>query len=417
MPPVKPFPSYKWRWLHTEPSESLLIAPVYLGVLRALRKHEGLRYSSVELHQELQRVQQELRRILQDAKSNIDLARTPDRNLFRNSGQYWRGAGLLSDTRGVIQLTALGVKVAEGQFTQDEFAALMIRNTVLPNPQTYTQAELDSWHEAGLRIKPFELLLSIMSILGKRFGNMQAYITPNELISIVIPLAGAKSSDEEIAVSIEKWRKNELDVSDWPNCAPEANDRRLAREFLLFLSNFGVCTVSECDRSKYNWAFVLDDISFDSSEICTEQSFFEDARLVAAEEDASKNSIVPEIIERKRVAAQVLARTGQSRFRKQILEASEGACLLTGEKTLDVLEAGHIIPVEHGGTDVVANGLCLRIDIHRLFDAGKIRIKSNGDVVLNDQIASAVSYTCLPASVELPTPAMTAHLEWRFNYL
>lgn len=417
MPPVKPFPSYKWRWLHTEPSESLLIAPVYLGVLRALRKHEGSRYSSVGLYKELQRVQLELQHVLQDAKSKINLARTPDRNLFRNSGQYWRGTGLLSDTRGVIQLTDLGVKVAEGQFTQDEFAALMIRNTVLPNPQTYTQGELDSWQRAGLRIKPFELLLSIMSILGKRFGKNQAYITPNELILIVIPLAGAKSSDEEIAVSLDKWRKNELDVSAWPNCAPEDNDGRLAREFLLFLSNFGVCTVSKCARSQYDWAFVLDDISFDSSEIFTEKSFFEDAKLVATEEDASKTSIVPEIIERRRVAAQVLARTGQSRFRKKILEASAGACLLTGESTLDVLEAGHIIPVEHGGTDVVGNGLCLRIDIHRLFDAGKIRIKPNGDVVLNDQIATAVSYSGLPASVELPNPAMTSHLEWRFNYL
>lgn len=410
MPPVKPFPSYKWRWLHTEPTESLLVAPVYLGVLRALRKHEGLRYSSVELHQELRRVQR-------DTNTHIDLARTPKRNLFRNSGQYWRGAGLLSDTRGVIELTDLGGKVAEGQFTQDEFAALMIRNTVLPNPQTYTQEELDNWHAAELRIKPFELLLSIMSMLGKRFEKQQAYLTPNELISIVIPLAGAKASDDEIVASIERWRRNALDVRAWPNCAPEANDRRLAREFLLFLSNFGVCTVSECARSKYDWAFVLDDPCFESSEIQTEQSFFEDFELVAAEEDASRHSIVPEIIERRRVAAQVLARTGQARFRKQILEVSAGTCLLTGERTLDVLEAGHIIPVEHGGTDVVANGLCLRIDIHRLFDSGKIRIKPNGDVVLNDQIAAAVSYADLPTSVELPLSAMAQHLEWRFNYL
>ena len=411
MPPIKPFPSYKWRWLHTEPTESLLIAPVYLGVLRALKKFEGSKYSSVELHQELLRVQE-------DTKTMLNLARTPSRNLFRNSGQYWRGTGLLhSSNRGVIQLTDLGNKVAEGQFTQDEFAALMIRNTVLPNPQTYSQEELNNWTSAGLRIKPFELLLSIMSILGNNWGKEQAYVTPNELISIIIPLAGAKTSDEDIAISIEAFRKNTLDIEDWPNCAPEANDRRLAREFLLFLSNFGVCTVEECSQSKYDWKFTLEDLCFESREIQTEQSFFENVELVSSEEDASRHSIVPEIIERRRVAVQTLSRTGQTRFRKQILKASAGTCLLTGEKTLDVLEAGHIIPVEHGGTDAVGNGLCLRIDIHRLFDAGKIRIKPNGEIVLNDLIADAVSYRDLPTTINLPHSAMALHLEWRFNYL
>ncbi len=40
----------------------------------------------------------------------------------------------------------------------------------------------------------------------------------------------------------------------------------------------------------------------------------------------------------------------------------------------------HIIPVGHGGTDAVGNGLCMRVDIHRLFDNGKIRIAPDGEV-------------------------------------
>ena len=87
MPPRKPFPSFKWRWLSVQPTEGLLIAPVFLGVLRALEQFEGEPYSSEHLHNELKRVKAETR-------TNIDLARTPARNLFRNSGQYWRGTGL-----------------------------------------------------------------------------------------------------------------------------------------------------------------------------------------------------------------------------------------------------------------------------------------------------------------------------------
>lgn len=410
MQPSKPFPSYKWRWLHTEPTEHLLVAPVYLGVLRALKKHEGSKYSSIELHQELLRVQN-------DTKTNIDLARTPERNLFRNSGQYWRGAGLLRNTRGKIELTELGNKIAGGLLTQDEFATLMVRNTVLPNPQTYTDEEMHSWRTAELRIKPFELLLSIMSLLGKEFGKSQAYITPNELISIIIPLSGAKANDKEIATSIHKRRKNELDITTWPNCAPEANDRRLAREFLLFLGNFGICTISKQPKSKYDWAFALNEPYFDPAEINTNQSFFENTELVTAEENASKNSIIPELIERRRVAALTLTRTGQARFRKQILNAHARTCLLTGEKTLEVLEAGHIIPVEYGGKDIVENGLCLRIDVHRLFDAGKIRIKPNGDIFLNEQLTTSISYAELPKSLAVPNDAMAQHLAWRYNYL
>ncbi len=42
MIPVKPFDSYKWRWLSVQPTESLLRPPIFLGVLRALEKCEGL---------------------------------------------------------------------------------------------------------------------------------------------------------------------------------------------------------------------------------------------------------------------------------------------------------------------------------------------------------------------------------------
>jgi hypothetical protein len=59
MIPVKPFDSYKWRWLSVQPTESLLDPPVFLGVLRVLARHEGERPSTPEIETELNTVQSE----------------------------------------------------------------------------------------------------------------------------------------------------------------------------------------------------------------------------------------------------------------------------------------------------------------------------------------------------------------------
>jgi predicted restriction endonuclease len=99
------------------------------------------------------------------------------------------------------------------------------------------------------------------------------------------------------------------------------------------------------------------------------------------------------------------------------LGAAQGQCLLTGETIPDVLEAAHIIPVGHGGKDEVGNGFCLRIDIHRLYDAGKLRVFSNGRVHLSDEIGDAISYSGLPNEIVLPEPILTANVDWRNQYL
>ena len=173
--PVKPFPSYKWRWLSFLPSEGLLEASVFLVVLRVLQDHEGEPYSSIGIYNDLQRVQD-------DTKADVTLARDPTRNLFRNSGQYWRGTGLVSRKQGKLQLTELGRDVAQGRISRDDFVALMVRNTILPNSLTYNPMELQRWRNAGLRIKPFEIILALMNRLGTNFGLAQAFLTPDELI-------------------------------------------------------------------------------------------------------------------------------------------------------------------------------------------------------------------------------------------
>ena len=90
----------------------------------------------------------------------------------------------------------------------------------------------------------------------------------------------------------------------------------------------------------------------------------------------------------------------QAKFRSALL-ACENHCVLTMEQTSDALEAAHIIPCKDGGTEVVQNGIILRADIHRLYDAGKFFIDPSGAVVnINDDLSEMykkiLNEACLP---------------------
>jgi putative restriction endonuclease len=67
-------------------------------------------------------------------------------------------------------------------------------------------------------------------------------------------------------------------------------------------------------------------------------------------------------------------RLGQGAFRVLITDIYSRRCAITGEKTLPVLEAAHVIPVSRGGEHRPENGLLLRSDLHKLFDLGYLTI-------------------------------------------
>ena len=65
-----------------------------------------------------------------------------------------------------------------------------------------------------------------------------------------------------------------------------------------------------------------------------------------------------------------------------ILDHDKGRCVLTGEKTVKALDAAHLIPADKGENDVPFNGIALRSDLHRLFDAGLFTFAPEGNVVI-----------------------------------
>ncbi|MEO6215879.1 MAG: HNH endonuclease signature motif containing protein [Sphingomonas sp.] len=77
--------------------------------------------------------------------------------------------------------------------------------------------------------------------------------------------------------------------------------------------------------------------------------------------------------ERERVWITRLSRAGQIKFRANLIDLY-GRCPLSGCTTPTALEAAHVKSVSAQGTDLVSNGILLRADLHKLFDANLIAI-------------------------------------------
>jgi putative restriction endonuclease len=85
----------------------------------------------------------------------------------------------------------------------------------------------------------------------------------------------------------------------------------------------------------------------------------------------------------------VRPRLGQSAFRVIVTDAYERRCAITGENTLPVLEAAHIRPFARSGPNEVTNGMLLRADFHKLFDAGLITVAPDLRVEVSSRIKEA----------------------------
>jgi putative restriction endonuclease len=121
----------------------------------------------------------------------------------------------------------------------------------------------------------------------------------------------------------------------------------------------------------------------------------------------------------------VKPRLGQSSFRVMVTEAYDRRCAITGESTLVVLEAAHIVPYAGDGSHEVSNGLLLRADFHRLYDDGLVAVTPEMKIRVSPRIREAwfngkVYYaldgrdlTVIPAQPALrPDPDK---LDWHFK--
>lgn len=407
--PKKPFPEFKWKWACLQCTEGLNDPVILLGVLFRMRKLEpmGLKYSSEEFASELI----ELSRDTADSVG-VDLARrTGERNLIRNSGQYWRALGLIppAGKSGVIELTDFGRKVADREISQTEFAAITVQTYRLPNPNIQSQDECELWIKHGLILHPLKLLLEIECELLKRG---EGYITTEELVKIIIPLSGCKAELQDYVNFILWCRNGDISVADWPNCIPEANDIRIAREYLLFLSHYGYIEKRAGQDRLSEQYYVCDYIADEIEQILKEKP--KETSLLDTLTQMRMKKIVDEF-ERKRVQSSRISRPNQASFRKAVLQACE-RCVITNVTMPEILEAAHIKPFKYNGEDTVANGFAMRTDIHTLFDTGHLRISPEGVVELSSRARMDYGAT-IPPRIVIPSFTNCDFIRWRWeNY-
>ena len=408
--PKKPFPDFKWKWASLQCTEGLNDPVVLLGVLFRMRKLEqsgkNVKYSSEAFAEELR----SLARDIEGRGIGVDLARrTGERNLIRNSGQYWRAVGLIprNEGGGVISLTPFGRLVADRKISQTEFAVITIQTFTLPNPAVQSEAECQQWKAAGLKLKPLLLLLSVIKRLDAEDGK--GYLTKRELLEVVVPLSGEKSAEVgDYVAFVKAYRAGWLDLSKWPDCCTSANDHRIGREFLLFLANYGYLEIQQVEgEERFCYNRQLDEEIGELLALSSKGSYDELLERL-------KSTDVVSEIERKRVAS-ARKRKNQAQFRKQVLGVKP-RCIITNVTMPEVLEAAHIIPFKYHGEDTRANGFAMRLDIHQLFDSGHLRIHANGGVFLTDR--ARMDYGALiPPSIQIPDWINRDFVRWRWeNY-
>lgn len=407
--PVKPFPEFKWKWACLQCTEGLNDPVILLGVLFRMRKLEplGVKYSSDEFAQELI----ELSNDTADSVG-VDLARrTGERNLIRNSGQYWRAVGLIppGSKSGKIELTDFGRRVADREISQTEFAAITVQTFRLPNPQIQSQQECDLWLKHGIILHPLKLILEIETELLKRG---EGYLTTEELTRIVIPLSGCHAELQDYVNFIMWYRAGEISISDWPDCIPAANDIRIAREYLLFLANYGYIEKKAGHDRMSEQYFVCDYIVDEIDQILVEQVKEQPLLDVLTQMRMKKYA---DEFERKRIQSSRVSRPNQAMFRKAVLQACE-RCVITNVTMPEILEAAHIKPFKYKGEDTVANGFAMRTDIHTLFDTGHLRIDPDGNIDLSPK--ARMDYgASIPPRIVIPDFTNRDFLRWRWeNY-
>lgn len=116
-------------------------------------------------------------------------------------------------------------------------------------------------------------------------------------------------------------------------------------------------------------------------------------------------------------------RKGQAAFRQLILNNYGFKCAVTGEQVAELLEAAHIQPYVDQQSNHSQNGICLRVDFHKLFDEGLISVSDAGTLLVNHRLANSTycqfqnKPVQLPANASLvPSPiAMKFHREQVFR--
>ena len=114
----------------------------------------------------------------------------------------------------------------------------------------------------------------------------------------------------------------------------------------------------------------------------------------AVEEASDDSSFDPKDLTdaKQKVFTEIARRQGQPKFRRELLEAYNGRCAISGTSVADVLEAAHIVSYNGPKTNHPTNGLLLRSDLHTLFDLKLITVDPSDYRICVSEILKTTQY-------------------------
>lgn len=278
------------------------------------------------------------------------------------------------------------------------------------DPKDVTELTLEEvelvWHHRLKLCGTKEAAAEILAIKDVNDGNVKSYkgwesYLNHELISEFerklkdIELAENSQNDQIIIINpFHRKKSNRSEVVQLPlKCILELWEER----HYSFSSISAACEAlaiirksTKIDSEKKHWKAFLEhpqilDLDFDHDEEDTDKLTENVHTKVDDKEQVSLHALTED--NRGRVIRSQVTRIGQQGFRSLTLDNFYSKCAVSGCTELALLEAAHIIPYKGEQSNLLQNGLCLRVDIHRLFDRFLISIEPKTlKIVVSDKI-------------------------------
>ncbi|MFE8886863.1 HNH endonuclease [Pseudarthrobacter enclensis] len=306
--------------------EGVLARDKWFAILEIISRHEGEDHTDLRspIFSELQ----------QKFPRDSWTGEHGDRSFFRDYAAAWVGTGVLApmvETGQRFELTARGRHLVGHPEQLEE----------------YFRQVLDAYSES-------------IEVNGRSLTW-----SPVEIISAVL------RSRHQIDLSDLEYEAAKLATACYPELdlvsASAATNQRRFRSYLLVMQNAGAIQrysrsvqvidpeyLESMTRPRVSWtADVLDELD-----------------LVELNAD-----------DRRRSEREAVVREGQEQFSREVKSAYGNQCCVTLTAETGVLEAAHIVPYMGRHSNSVRNGLCLAVDIHRLFDKNLLGIRPDTLIV------------------------------------
>ena len=272
------------------------------------------------------------------------IGKSKGRTAFRGYQAAWTGLGAIKPTQEtgqIVELTDKGREVvANGDVTQ--FFRL------------YIDECLEEWEIDG----------------------RSALVSPYEFIAHAIILR--PNDDDEILISELEHDAEQLASISVSTSYPllefdnstSINMRRF-KTYLIVLENADAIERMQGKVKITDWEYLNSIVRKGTLAILP------DAVVMSIEFDWNSPIDLPDNITedlRRRKQAYRVVRDERKNFRSRILRAYDNTCCITGSTERSVLQAAHIMSYMGRQTDFTGNGLLMAVDVHTLFDCGKLLI-------------------------------------------